>query len=106
TGLPLTWTYAFLRWFHGPSASVMAPTKVVKHDLEAYGVKNVVTWTRGADFEIFKPQQSERLKSDPPIFLYVGRIAVEKNVEAFLALDLPGSKWVAGVGPAMQGIQA
>jgi glycosyltransferase involved in cell wall biosynthesis len=106
TGIPLTWTYAFLRWFHGPSASVMAPTQVVKRDLETYGFKNVVTWTRGVDLEIFKPQRSERLKSAPPIFLYVGRVAVEKNIEAFLALDLPGSKWVAGVGPAMKGIRA
>ena len=106
TGIPLTWTYAFLRWFHGPSESVMAPTQVVKRDLETYGFKNVVTWTRGVDLEIFKPQRSERLKSAPPIFLYVGRVAVEKNIEAFLALDLPGSKWVAGVGPAMKGIRA
>ncbi len=105
TGLPLAWTYAFLRWFHGPADSVMAPTAVVKRDLESYGFKNVVTWSRGVDLEIFKPQQSERLKSAPPIFLYVGRVAVEKNIEAFLALDLPGSKWVAGVGPALKGIR-
>ena len=106
TGLPLTCTYAFLRWFHGPSQAVMAPTRVVKRDLESYGFNNVVTWTRGVDLDIFKPQHSDRLKSEPPIFLYVGRIAVEKNIEAFLALDLPGSKWVAGVGPALKQIQA
>ena len=103
--VPLTWTYAFLRWFHGPSQAVMAPTQVVKRDLELYGFRNVVTWSRGVDLEIFKPQHSERLKSNPPIFLYVGRIAVEKNIEAFLELDLPGSKWVAGVGPALKGVQ-
>ena len=106
TGIPLSWTYAFLRWFHGPSESVMAPTEVVKRDLESFGFRNVVTWSRGVDLDIFKPQHSERLKSDPPIFLYVGRVAVEKNIEAFLELDLPGSKWVAGVGPAMKGMQA
>jgi 1,2-diacylglycerol 3-alpha-glucosyltransferase/glucuronosyltransferase len=106
TGLPLTWTYALLRWFHGPSQSVMVPTEVVRRDLESYGFKNVVTWSRGVDLDIFKPQYSERLKSDPPIFLYVGRVAVEKNIEAFLELDLPGSKWVAGVGPASTRIQA
>jgi glycosyltransferase involved in cell wall biosynthesis len=105
TGVPLAWTYAFLRWFHGPADSVMAPTAVVKRDLESYGFKNVVTWSRGVDLEIFKPQRSERLQSAPPIFLYVGRVAVEKNIEAFLALDLPGSKWVAGVGPALKGIR-
>jgi glycosyltransferase involved in cell wall biosynthesis len=106
TGAPLSWTYAFLRWFHGPSESVMAPTEVVRRDLESHGFTNVVTWSRGVDLEIFKPQESERLKSDPPIFLYVGRVAVEKNIEAFLELDLPGSKWVVGVGPALQGIRA
>jgi glycosyltransferase involved in cell wall biosynthesis len=106
TGMPLTWTYAFLRWFHKPSQSVMAPTAVVKRDLESYGFRNVVTWSRGVDLEIFKPQHSDRLKSDPPIFLSVGRVAVEKNLEAFLELDLPGSKWVAGVGPALKDFQA
>lgn len=104
-GVPLSWTYAFLRWFHGPSEAVMAPTDVVKRDLEAYGFRNVVKWSRGVDLDIFKPQHSERLNSEPPIFLYVGRVAVEKNIEAFLELNLPGSKWVAGVGPALKGIQ-
>ncbi len=105
TGLPLTWTYAFLRWFHGPSEAVMAPTDVVKRDLQSFGFRNVVTWSRGVDLQIFRPQRSERLQSDPPIFLTVGRVAVEKNIEAFLELDLPGSKWVAGVGPALKGIR-
>ncbi len=105
TGLPLTWTYAFLRWFHGPSEAVMAPTQVVKRDLESHGFRNVVTWSRGVDLQIFRPQRSQRLQSDPPIFLTVGRVAVEKNIEAFLELDLPGSKWVAGVGPALKGIR-
>ena len=106
SGVPLTWTYAFLRWFHGPSQAVMAPTKVVKRDLESFGFTIVVSWSRGVDLEIFKPQRSERLRSDPPIFLYVGRVAVEKNIEAFLELDLPGSKWVAGMGPALKDIRA
>jgi len=105
-GVPLSWTYAFLRWFHGPSEAVMAPTEVVKRDLETYGFKNVVTWSRGVDLDIFRPQKSERLKSAPPIFLYVGRVAVEKNIEAFLELELPGSKWVAGAGPALKRIKA
>lgn len=106
TGLPLSWTYAFLRWFHGPSQAVMAPTGVVKQDLQSYGFKNVVIWSRGVDLQVFRPRRSERLKSAPPIFLYVGRVAVEKNVDAFLELDLPGSKWVVGAGPALKRIQA
>lgn len=106
TGVPLGWTYAFLRWFHGRSESVMVPTEGVRRDLQSHGFKNVVTWSRGVDLEVFKPQRSERLRSEPPIFLYVGRVAVEKNIEAFLEADLPGSKWVAGVGPALKSIQA
>jgi glycosyltransferase involved in cell wall biosynthesis len=105
TKMPLSWTYAFLRWFHGPSEAVMAPTEVVKRDLESYGFRNVVTWSRGVDLDIFKPRHSERLRSAPPIFLYVGRVAVEKNIEAFLQLNLPGSKWVAGEGPALKRIR-
>jgi hypothetical protein len=106
TGIPLSWTYAFLRWFHGPSEALMAPTEVVRRDLQSYGFKNVVIWSRGVDLDIFKPHRSDRLKSTRPIFLYVGRVAVEKNIDAFLELDLPGSKWVAGAGPALKGIQA
>ena len=105
TGVPLAWTYAVLRWFHGPAECVMVPTDAVKRDLESYGFRNVVTWSRGVDLDIFKPQRSERLRSEPPVFLYVGRVAVEKNIEAFLELDLPGSKWVVGVGPALKSIQ-
>ncbi|MCC6068431.1 glycosyltransferase family 1 protein [Ferrovum sp. PN-J185] len=106
--IPLSWTYAFLRWFHGPSHAVMAPTPVVIKDLQHYGMTNVVLWTRGVDLDIFKFQQEKgvKLNTAPPIFLYVGRVAVEKNVEAFLELDLPGSKWVAGDGPAMADIRA
>lgn len=103
--MPLSWSYAFLRWFHGPSRAVMAPTQVVRKDLEDWGFNNVVLWSRGVDLDIFKPQKSDRLDTEPPIFLYVGRVAVEKNIEAFLELDLPGSKWVAGAGPALSGIR-
>jgi glycosyltransferase involved in cell wall biosynthesis len=106
TGMPLSWTYAFLRWFHRPSRAVMAPTEVVRKDLVANGFKRVVLWSRGVDLDIFKPRNVNRLKTAPPMFLYVGRVAVEKNVEAFLALDLPGSKWVAGAGPALAGLRA
>jgi hypothetical protein len=58
------------------------------------------------DLDIFKPRKVNRLRTTPPMFLYVGRVAVEKNVEAFLELDLPGSKWVAGAGPALASLRA
>ncbi len=105
-GVPLSWTYRFLRWFHAPSRAVMAPTQKVKSDLETYGFDNVVLWSRGVDLDVFRMQKADRLQSAPPIFLYVGRVAVEKNIEAFLELDLPGSKWVAGDGPALSGLRA
>ena len=104
--VPLSWTYAFLRWFHGPSRAVMAPTPVVVRDLQQWGIGNVVQWTRGVDLDVFQYRRAHRLKTEPPIFLYVGRVAVEKNVEAFVELDLPGSKWVVGDGPALAGIRA
>lgn len=106
TGIPLAWTYRFLRWFHGPAHAVMAPTPAVKADLEAFGFDNVVLWSRGVDLDVFRMQDSHRLDTAHPIFLYVGRVAVEKNVEAFLQLDLPGSKWVVGDGPALAGLRA
>ena len=105
TGIPLALTYKFLRWFHDPSQAVMAPTDVVKNDLEQYGFTNVVLWTRGVDLNIFQPRTEKVLNTNHPIFLYVGRVAVEKNIEAFLELKLPGSKWVVGDGPAIESLK-
>jgi len=98
--LPLSWSYAWLRHFHGPSKGVMAPTQVVVDDLVANGFENVKLWSRGVDADVFHPQPSQRLNSTPPIFLYVGRVAVEKNLDAFLSLDLPGTNVIVGDGPA------
>ncbi|MBB1631462.1 glycosyltransferase family 1 protein [Cupriavidus sp. UME77] len=105
-GIPLAWTYRFLHWFHGPARAVMAPTPVVLHDLHQFGITHGVLWTRGVDLDVFTTQQANVLNTAHPIFLYVGRVAVEKNVEAFLALDLPGSKWVVGDGPALASLRA
>jgi len=105
-GVPLAWTYRFLRWFHGPARAVMAPTPVVLKDLHDYGITHGVLWTRGVDLDVFNAQRANVLNTAHPIFLYVGRVAVEKNVEAFLQLDLPGSKWVVGDGPALAGLKA
>lgn len=104
--VPLSWTYRYLRWFHGKAKAVMAPTLVVKSDLEQYGFDSVVLWGRGVELDIFTPRNIRRLTSPPPIFLYVGRVAVEKNIEAFLKLDLPGSKWVVGEGPSLSKLRS
>jgi len=99
TGLPLAATYRWLRWFHGPASAVMVPTPVVRDDLRANGFEHVVLWSRGVDTRLFSPGPRNTLDCERPIFLYVGRVAVEKNIEAFLTLDLPGTKWVVGDGP-------
>jgi glycosyltransferase involved in cell wall biosynthesis len=99
-GIPLGWSYRWFRRFHNAAKAVMAPTRVVIEDLQAWGFTTAVHWSRGVDLENFKPGPRDFLQSHKPMFVYVGRVAVEKNVEAFLELDLPGSKWVCGDGPA------
>ncbi len=92
--------YRFLRWFHSPATAMMVATQSLKRELESHNFHNVRIWTRGVDVERFKPIEGARFPYDGPIFLYVGRVAVEKNIEAFLELDLPGTKVVIGDGPA------
>lgn len=105
TRLPVAITYAWLRRFHAPAAKVMVGTPKIVRRLDARGFRNLVHWSRGVDTGIFHPAPSEALGLPRPVCLYVGRVAVEKNVEAFLALDLPGSKWVVGDGPARARLQ-
>ncbi|NEU12013.1 glycosyltransferase family 1 protein [Methylobacterium sp. BTF04] len=98
--MPEAWSYAWLRRFHGASSGTMVSTPSLERDLSARGFTNLMRWTRGVDTDLFRPQASEALAGLPrPIFLFVGRLAVEKNVEAFLRLALPGTKVVVGDGP-------
>lgn len=99
--VPETWTYAAMRRFHRDAAVVMAPTAAVAGELHAQGIENIALWTRGVDTEVFKPSPPLPLTLPKPIFLYVGRVSVEKSVADFLQADLPGSKVVAGEGPAL-----
>ena len=92
--------YRFLRRFHAPATAIMVATPSLKRELEANGFKNLRIWTRGVDVAHFRPIADAAMPYPRPIWLYVGRIAVEKNVEAFLGLDLPGTKVVIGEGPA------
>lgn len=100
--IPPRLTYRFIRWFHGEADRVLVPTNRVKQELEANGLDNAAVWTRGVDTRVFHPGAgTDRYADLPrPVFLYAGRVAVEKNIEAFLDLDLPGSKVVVGDGPA------
>lgn len=100
-GVPERWTYAFLRRFHSAADVVLAPTDHVERELRAQRVGRIARWTRGVDTEQFRPVTPLNLNLPQPVFLYVGRVSVEKNIDAFLELDLPGSKVVAGVGPAL-----
>jgi len=100
-GVPERWTYAVLRRFHRDAAVVMAPTATVEAELRAQSVGQIARWTRGVDTERFQPAAPLALGLPTPVFAYVGRVSVEKNIEDFLKLDLPGSKIVAGVGPAL-----
>ena len=98
--IPQSAVYRFLRWFHGPAKTMMVATLSLKQELETHGFRNVRIWSRGVDVEKFHPIAGAELPFPRPIWLYVGRVAVEKNIEAFLELDLPGTKVVIGDGPA------
>jgi glycosyltransferase involved in cell wall biosynthesis len=97
--VPEAWVWASLRWFHGPSQAVMAATPALAGELKQRGFANVVLWPRGVDTALFRPREVD-LCLPEPVFLCVGRVAVEKNLAAFLALDLPGTKVIVGDGPA------
>jgi glycosyltransferase involved in cell wall biosynthesis len=97
--IPEAWIWMALRAFHGPSQAVMAATPALAGELRARGFRNVVLWPRGVDASQFHPRAAD-LGLPRPVFLCVGRVAVEKNLEAFLELDLPGTKVIVGDGPA------
>jgi glycosyltransferase involved in cell wall biosynthesis len=103
--LPLGLTYRWLRWFHRPAKAVMCGTPEILRRLVARGFGNATLWSRGVDAELFGPDERTAVPDRRPVFLFVGRVAVEKNIEAFLSLDLPGTKWVVGDGPARAALE-
>jgi glycosyltransferase involved in cell wall biosynthesis len=96
--------YRGLRRFHGPATAMMVATQTLKNEMESHGFTNLRIWSRGVDVDVFRPIPGATLPFERPIWLYVGRVAVEKNLEAFLALDLPGTKVIVGEGPAREGL--
>tara|TARA_B100000678_G_scaffold104936_2_gene87912 strand:+ start:8395 stop:9489 length:1095 start_codon:yes stop_codon:yes gene_type:complete len=108
--VPVSWGYGFMKWFHRYSGHIMVATASMREELEERGFGNVVAWSRGVDTELFHPSKRENMP-DPfagmerPIFLNVGRVAVEKNIEAFVELDLPGTKVVVGDGPQKEELE-
>lgn len=105
TRIPVGLSYAWMRRFHSAGAGMMVATESLRQDLAQRGFKNILPWSRGVDLAQFNPQPRENWMLPGPIFAYVGRVAIEKNIDAFLSLDLPGSKVVVGDGPARAGLQ-
>ncbi|MEO5867763.1 MAG: glycosyltransferase family 1 protein [Sphingomonas sp.] len=103
TGVNPEWVWRYIRWFHGPAQAILASTPSVAATLHAHGLLQVRHWGRGVDLTLFHPAalRDPAISALPgPILLYVGRVAIEKNVEAFLAGRHPGTKVVVGDGPA------
>lgn len=100
--VPLALTYWLIRRFHRPSTAVMVATPSLERLLTQRGFQNLRRWTRGVDTDLFRPREKEFLTDPRPISMYVGRVAVEKNVESFLRLNLDGTKYVVGDGPQLQ----
>jgi glycosyltransferase involved in cell wall biosynthesis len=103
--IPERWTYAALRRFHAPAAAVLVPTATIRDELTRRGFARVAVWSRGVDHQLFRPRTTSVLNLPRPIFLCVGRVAVEKNLSALLALKLPGSTVIVGDGPARAALE-
>ncbi len=104
--IPASWAWRAMRWFHRPSAGVMVATASMGRILADQGFHNILYWSRGVDTECFRPSSSRALNLPRPVFLYVGRVAIEKNLRAFLSLDLPGTKLVVGDGPQLSELKS
>lgn len=99
--IPLRLSYKVVKQFHGAAEKTMVATRSLMEELGERGFNNLVHWSRGVDTNLFKPPV-DRVQNKKPVYIYVGRVAVEKNIEAFLKLDLPGNKIIVGDGPARE----
>ncbi len=105
TRIPVRPVYAWMRRFHDAGAGTMVATQSLRDELIARGFSQVRSWSRGVDLDLFRPEPKLNWDLPRPIFLYVGRVSVEKNIGAFLDLDLPGSKIVVGGGPQLASLR-
>jgi len=103
--IPESWGYAWFRRFHAKSSGIMVPSSGMHGILQGYGFEPLRQWSHGVDLSLFQPVPDADLGLPRPAFLYVGRVSYEKNLDAFLKLDLPGSKVVYGVGPLQPRLQ-
>ncbi len=105
TGIPARPVYAWMRRFHAAGQGVMVATASLRAELATRGFRHIRAWSRGVDLSLFHPEPREDWGVKSPVFIYVGRVAVEKNIGAFLDLDLPGSKVVVGGGPQLAALR-
>ncbi|WP_422058723.1 glycosyltransferase family 4 protein [Sphingomonas sp.] len=109
SGVPAEWVWRYIRWFHAPAQSILASTASIRQALVDHGLTQVRHWGRGVDLANFHPgvvPHPAMAELPGPVQLYVGRVAVEKNLEAFLASSHPGTKVVVGDGPARATLEA
>ena len=104
--IPTRLTYRILRWFHGAALRTLVPTVHIRQKLEARGFKNVALWTRGVDARVFTPHHPIEYDLPRPVWVHMGRLSIEKNIEQFLQLELPGSKVVVGDGPDRERLES
>lgn len=99
--------YAWFRRFHNSGSGCMVATSMLEQSLKSRNFKNIMRWSRGVDTEVFRPYGESALPArlQKPVFMNVGRVSVEKNIEDFLDLDLPGSKVVVGTGPQIESLR-
>lgn len=106
THIPADWSWRVMRRFHEAGVGTFAATSSLRQELAKRGFTKIRAWTRGVDLEKFNPEKRDEWPGLlRPIFLYAGRVAIEKNIDAFLELDLPGSKVVVGDGPALPALR-
>ncbi len=103
--VPIDWSYAALRWFHQAGERCMVSTPSMHNELQTRGFRNLVRWRRGVDCELFRPRDKSWLQLPRPVAIYVGRLAPEKNLDAFLGMAWDGSKLVVGDGPERSRLQ-
>ena len=105
TRLPLNLSYGAMRWFHKPSRGVMVAAPSVIDELTRRGFQNIRRWGRGVDTELFRPRDKAYISDKRPIVMYAGRVAIEKNITAFLDTPCDGTKYVVGGGPQLADLE-
>lgn len=103
--IPASWSYRFMRWFHGGSSAVMVSTPTLEANLKERGFQNLCRWSRGVDLKLFFPREKTWTQYPRPILLYAGRVSKEKNIEAFVSVKHAGTKIVVGDGPLRERFQ-